>query len=234
MTTTFPETFAGFATGLLPPGLSDAAHMQFSALARYRSLPRDGIYCAPSGGHEIVFVARGAVKLVARATGDRKLVVAFHFPGEIAVLCGDGPHPYSLIALRETELLVFPYDGFVALAERQPGVLQHLLDRNLLSLERCRDKTIGLGRKTAAERICGFIAGMGRRIGTESGGRIVLDLPMSRRDIADSLGLTIETVSRQFSQLKQAGLIETVGRSGVVVSSLGRLEKQAGYLGRAA
>ncbi|HCY03108.1 MAG TPA: hypothetical protein DHU71_09915, partial [Erythrobacter sp.] len=79
---------------------------------------------------------------------------------------------------------------FLRLASSEAGVLHHLLENTTLSLRRCREKTIALGRKTAGERIAVFLVGMAERIGVEQDGRLVLELPMSRRDISDSLGLT--------------------------------------------
>jgi CRP/FNR family transcriptional regulator len=109
-----------------------------------------------------------------------------------------------------------------------------LLDCARKSLGRCRDKSLALGRKTAPERLAGFLVGMAVRIGAPQDDITFLDLPMSRRDIADSLGLTIETVSRQFTLLREQKIIETVGKSGVRIRDLLALEARAGYLIEAA
>ena len=91
-----------------------------------------------------------------------------------------------------------------------------------------------LGRKTAQERLASFLVTMADRIGMQQGGQCVLDLPMSRRDIADSLGLTIETVSRQLTVLRDLALIETSGRSIVTLADIAALEDRAGHLAVAA
>ena len=65
--------------------------------------------------------------------------------------------------------------------------------------------------------------------GIAKGEATLLDLPMSRRDIAESLGLTIETVSRKLTHLREAGLIRTQGRSSIQLNDLGRLRLHAGY-----
>ncbi|MEL6782568.1 MAG: helix-turn-helix domain-containing protein, partial [Pseudomonadota bacterium] len=75
---------------------------------------------------------------------------------------------------------------------------------------------------------------MADRLGKAEDGECVLDLPMSRRDIGDSLGLTIETISRQFGELRDLGLLETSGRSQVRLTDLARLNAHAGHVSKAA
>ena len=88
---------------------------------------------------------------------------------------------------------------------------------------------IALGSKTAAERLAVFLLNMAERIGTERDGLCAFDLPMSRRDISESLGLTIETVSRQLTKLRDDGVIETIGRSKVILRRPELLRERAGY-----
>ncbi|MBT8427219.1 MAG: helix-turn-helix domain-containing protein [Erythrobacter sp.] len=120
------------------------------------------------------------------------------------------------------------------MAESDPQILRGLIGQMADALRRCREKAVALGRKTASERIAVFLLGMAERIGTAKGTSVILDLPMSRRDIAESLGLTIETVSRQFTILRDAKTIETSGRSLVILHDVSQLRAQAGYLAGAA
>ncbi|QPD00354.1 helix-turn-helix domain-containing protein [Qipengyuania soli] len=143
-------------------------------------------------------------------------------------------HSYSICALRDATLLSFPGERFLDIARENAGVIGRLFAASSTSLLRCREKTVTLGRKSASERIASFLLAMAERIGTPVERGISLDLPMSRRDIADSLGLTIETVSRQLTLLREQSLIETVGRSGILLLDPNRLEDCAGYLSAAA
>ena len=161
-------------------------------------------------------------------------MVAFHFPDELIAVPARAEHSYTLYTVSPSELLVFDYADFADLARGEPAVLRMLLDCARKSLGRCRDKSLALGRKTAPERLAGFLVGMAVRIGAPQDDITFLDLPMSRRDIADSLGLTIETVSRQFTLLREQKIIETVGKSGVRIRDLLALEARAGYLIEAA
>ena len=177
----------------------------------------------------IVFLARGSTKLVAHASEARDQIVAFHFAGDFYWVPAGDNYSYSLCALRDTELLTFPAEPFLEAVSGQPAVVRLLIRHITLALRRSREKTVALGRKTAAERMAVFLLSMAERIGIAKGEATLLDLPMSRRDIAESLGLTIETVSRQLTHLREAGLIRTEGRSCIQLNDLGRLRLHAGY-----
>lgn len=134
-----------------------------------------------------------------------------------------------LRALAYSELVVLPYEALRDAVRSDPAVLAQLLDNCDAALGRCREKALMLGRKTAAEPIACFLLAMAPRIGAACGAAILLDLPMSRRDIGDSIGLTIETVGRQFSLLRDGNLIGAKGCSKVLLLDLPRLELRAGY-----
>lgn len=230
----FTESFEQFSLRILPPNLSEVARMQFRRLARPFPIAADQSLEFAGSGQQFVYVAKGSTKLVAHASEARDQIVAFHFAGDLFTVPEPDNYSYSLSALRDGDVLAFPSEEFLALAGEQAGVLRHLLDNTTLSLRRCREKTIALGRKTAGERVAVFLLGMAERIGTEQDGRVSLDLPMSRREIAESLGLTIETVSRQLTKLKDEGVIATAGRSGVVLRDPARLRSRAGFMRDAA
>ena len=231
---TCTQAFDQFAKQILPPDLTDGALLRFQALARLRLMSKDHSMDFGEAEQEIVYVARGAVKLVAHASEARDQIVAFHFPGEIFTVPEPENYSYSVCALKECEILTFSSSEFLTSAASEAGVLRHLLDFTTVSLRRCREKAIALGRKTASERIAVFLLGMADRIGVEQDERFYLDLPMSRRDIAESLGLTIETVSRELTKLRDEGAIETAGRSTVVLLKTFVLKRRAGFLHEAA
>lgn len=233
--TNLPDTFDRFARRILPADLSDASHLQFQHLAQQHDLaPEAAIEFAEPGQH-LVFVGQGATKLIAHASQSRDQIVAFHFTGDVFTVPSADNYSYSLAALLPTRLLAFPAEAFLDLAVNEAGVLRRLLDSSNVSLRRCREKAIAIGRKTATERIAVFLLAMAERIGSPAGGGVVLlNLPMSRRDIAESLGLTIETVSRQFTLLRDARVIGTSGRAEVTLLDLPALQDRAGYLREAA
>lgn len=222
--------FGPFAQTFLPSGTPDDIVSELMAIGHLVSTRRGTRAFLDPSVDQLVYVSRGATKLVATASGCREQIVAFHFAGDLISMPANVQHAYSLCALVDSQLLTFPAAEFVDCAERSPAVLRQVLDRVLAALHRSRDKAVGLGRKSAEERLASFFMVMAERIGRADGSTFTLDLPMSRKDIADALGLTIETVSRQLGRLRELGLIETSGRSGVRLLEPAALEARAAHL----
>jgi CRP/FNR family transcriptional regulator len=221
------ESLAKFRTGVAArPVLSGCA-----ALGHSLHLGAGKVAPLPRGEGALVHIISGAAKLVAHAAAERNQVTAFNFAGDLVMVPGNGPHAYELHTLVASELIVFPYKALRNAVAEDPAILARLLDNCDAALSRCREKALMIGRKTASERLAGFLVMMAARIGVAQGDRILLDLPMSRRDIGDSLGLTIETISRQFSLLRQARQIATEGRSKVLLLDFHGLQERAGHLG---
>lgn len=227
---TFPDLFDRFSTAVLPLGSADATHLRFQAIARYASARAGDAPFTVNDQDQIVFIANGSSKLVAEASLGRVQVVAFHFTGDLVSVPARGAHGYTLYALEECELIFFPADQFFKLAKHEAGMMDEALERALLALSRSREKAISLGRKSAQERLADFLLNMAERIGVKEGYGWEMRLPMSRSDIADSLGLTIETVSRQLTELRDAGLLKTQGRSHIQLLDLDALAARAGHL----
>lgn len=224
------HVFEAFRAAILPTNLSDAVQAQFAALARPRSAAAGGRILAEEIEDTLVFLAAGAAKLVAYASQGREQVVAFYFAGDLIPVPAPRAHSYILVALRECEALAFQTDEFLSFAGGDPALMRSMVRSTLASLHRSREKSIVLGRKTARERVASFLVSMAERMKTPDSDACALELPMSRRDIADSLGLTIETVSRQLSDLREEALIETCGRSGVRLLGLAALRHRAGHI----
>ncbi|WP_394728741.1 helix-turn-helix domain-containing protein [Altererythrobacter sp. GH1-8] len=220
------DTFTRSAFGVEPGGRTGS---QLEAMAHCVSLPRGIRAPLDHMRDQVVYIVRGATKLAARASGNREQIVAFHFGGDIVSVPADGLHAYAMTSLVQTELLVFPAQEFFDRAATEDAIARSLLRRLTSALHRCRDKAVALGCKSANERLAGFLMAMSERVGKVDGNRCTLELPMSRRDIGDSLGLTIETVSRQLGVMREAGLIETSGRSQIVVRDLNNLARRAGH-----
>ena len=179
----------------------------------------------------IVFVTTGAVKLVAHVGPDREQIVAFAFAEEVLVLSPASHTAFELHALTDCSIVVFSADRLFQALAKNTEAAGALFAATLSALDRSRERSVLLGRKTAQERTTSFLLDMAGRVGTPKGNTVVLRLPMSRREIADSIGLTIETVSRQLTELRESGVIRTLGRSEIVLLDLKRLRKLASRAG---
>ncbi|MBA4766931.1 MAG: helix-turn-helix domain-containing protein [Porphyrobacter sp.] len=182
----------------------------------------------------LVWLASGAAKLVARGPGALAAgtpggqVLAFHFAGDLVSVLRQQDGDFRLVALTPCDLVIFPSDRFLDHAQGDPAVLRSVLTRSLQALHRSRTRMMQMGHKSAAARLADFLVSMAERLTGATRGPCAFALPMSRRDIGDSLGLTIETVSRQLTELREAGLVATEGRSKVAITDVGALARVAG------
>ncbi len=222
--------FDAFLRGFAPNASLDETGSALHKLAQPICVGRGCTIPIDPAKDAFVYIGCGATKLIASASSGREQIVAFHFADDLMSVPAGACHSYGLCALVETEVLTFAADAFLETIAAEPLLINALLGRSLTALHRCRDKAVGLGRKNAQERLASFLVGMADRISSIETERCVLDLPMSRRDIGDSLGLTIETISRQFSELRLAGLIETTGRSRVTLCDPAALAERAGHV----
>ncbi|MBE7196873.1 MAG: helix-turn-helix domain-containing protein [Parafilimonas terrae] len=157
-------------------------------------------------GEEAEFVYRvtsGAVRTHRILSDGRRQITGFALPGD---LFGFGPgeiHRQSAEALTETRVLVFRRRQVERVATGNAAVACQLWSMATNDLRHAQDLMLLLGRRSAQERLATFLVEVDDRLG----GTGTFALPMTRRDIADYLGLTIETVSRTFSQLEEDGAL---------------------------
>jgi CRP/FNR family nitrogen fixation transcriptional regulator len=166
-------------------------------------------------------VVSGTVRTYKVLADGRRQIGAFYLPGDIFGLESGDEHSFSAESVTDSKVLVIKRSALVALAQRDNDVSRKLWDLTSCELRRVQDH-IMLLVKTAQERVVGFLLEMAERI--PSGNHV--ELPMSRQDIADYLGLTIETVSRTLTQLENASAIELPTSRRIVLrnrTALGRL-----------
>lgn len=166
-------------------------------------------------GMSSIFVTRdGAVKTVTIDEDGDEQIIGFHLPGELIGLdaLADGRHRCEAVALTRTTLCEIPFAQLGEMAGKIPGLQQQLLRVIGMSLARDQDHREMLVRRQANERIALFLHGLSERYRAIARDPVHLQLPMSRIDIANYLGLALETVSRGFTRLQEDGLIEVRGR----------------------
>ena len=158
--------------------------------------PADHIYKVLSG------VVRGFKVL---ADG-RRQISEFYLPGDCFGFEAGAEHRENVEAIVPSQVVVAHRASLVTASLRTDTVrgLWHIAIDNL---QRSQDHVLMLGRHSAVERLASFLADLAERLGADD----AFDLPMSRQDMADYLGLTIETVSRTLTQLQADGLIDICG-----------------------
>ncbi len=185
------------------------------------------------GRDHLVYLLDGHAKLVARTPGGQDRIVAFHCAGDLVTVPAASLHAYALVALRDCNMLAFGRTELLAAVHSEPEVLEAVFGQVIDGLERCREYAVNLGRKSASRRVASFLLTMANRGTHEPGEAMVVELPMSRRDISDYLGLTIETISRQISEMRKKGWISTPSRTRVELLECGELQARASHFAAA-
>jgi CRP/FNR family nitrogen fixation transcriptional regulator len=154
-------------------------------------------------------VKKGAVRSYKLLSDGRRQIGAFHLVGDIFGLENGGVHRFTAEAVLETTVRLIERQSLEMVAETDAIVSRNLLSMTTSNLQHAENHMLLLGRKTALERVAAFLLEMDMRL-TGTG---VMALPMSRRDIADYLGITLETVSRALSQLHRAGVLKFISNN---------------------
>lgn len=187
-------------------------------------------------GDDSVLVANvieGVLKLSTGTEDGREQIVGVVYPSDFIGRPFGAQTGHGVTALTDARVCVFSRRDFDAFAREHPALEHKLLERTLGELDRTRRWMLLLGRKSAAEKLASFLIEMTERLvepGCKAGDAPVqrVALPFSRQQIADVLGLTIETVSRQFTRLKAEGVIDLPSRREVVILDHGALVAEAG------
>lgn len=163
----------------------------------------DEIFREEDEATHVYKVLSGAVRLTRLLDDGRRHIASFHFAGEVFGLELGAEHRFSAEAVGVCQIARVRRTDVSACAETDKTTA-HAMWRTLSDeLMRAREQALLLGRMSAMERVTSFLRDMAKR-GVRSD---LVELPMSRTDIADYLGLTIETVSRTFTQLQKRGAI---------------------------
>jgi CRP/FNR family transcriptional regulator, nitrogen fixation regulation protein len=166
-------------------------------------------------------VVTGAVRSCRLLADGRRHICEFLLPGDFVALDADDFHQFSAEAVTETTLKRHSRSSLNQLASVDPRLTKGLRSLVCLRLLAAQQHLLLLGRKNAIERIASFLLEISERNGDADH----ISLPMTRRDIADHLGLTTETVSRTFSHLRAQGVIALEGVANVLLMDSTALEE---------
>ncbi|CAD0186067.1 Nitrogen fixation regulation protein FixK [Ruegeria sp. THAF57] len=177
-------------------------------------------------------VVSGIASLTQTMEDGRTQMVGLLLPSDFVGRPGRESAPYDVQATTDLVMCCFRKKPFEEMMNETPHIAHRLLQMTLDELDAAREWMLVLGRKTAREKIASLLSIIARRDASIShegnAGPIVFDLPLTREAMADYLGLTLETVSRQISALKRDGVITLEGKRHVTIPDMGRLMEEAG------
>jgi CRP/FNR family nitrogen fixation transcriptional regulator len=194
-----------------------------SALGATRAIAKDGEIFAEGDRASFVYkVVSGAVRTCKLLNDGRRQVAAFHLPGDFFGIEAGEEHRFTAEALGDTAVIAYRRGSLDTLPTGgEPLSQQILLAAAMRELDRARAHTLLLGRKSAVEKIAAFLLDLAERVDESEH----IDLPMCRTDIADYLGLTIETVSRTLTHLERQGIIAIPAhRRSIVLRNMSALQ----------
>jgi CRP/FNR family transcriptional regulator len=173
-------------------------------------------------------IIEGVVKLTKRMADGRQQIVGLQFaPGFIGRPFAS-ESALTAEAATDIEICVVAKSALDRMVMRAPDLGHRLHSQALVELDEARDWMLTLGRKTAREKVASFLHLIATHSDSDSSGTLRFELPLSRQDIADFLGLTIETVSRQMTKLKQEKVIRVESSRSVTIDDIDRLAEVAG------
>lgn len=190
-----------------------------------RKAPGETLFAEGDETNSVYEIVRGMLRLVKLLPDGRRQITGFLSAGHLVGLAPEGVSVYTAEAVTEVTLCRYGRAAFERLIDEVPGFARRLLDAASHELRAAQDQMLLLGRKTATEKVASFILLLAERQDEEGGQE--MDLPMTRNDIADYLGLTIETVSRTMTKLKHDGIIALVTPTRIAICDRAQLEETA-------
>lgn len=200
-------------------GPREFAHVE-KTMARRLVVKNKTLMVEGEPNQSLYIVVDGSFRLSKVLEDGRRQVTGFLFRGDFVGVRSTDASAYTAEALEDSSVCYFPHRYLDEIAIDAPGVKDRLIARGQTEYHKAQDHIVLLGKKTAEERVISFIELIGKTIGVDDGaGRRTVPLPMPRQDIADYLGLRLETLSRTLAALKQDGRILDLARHYVVIET---------------
>jgi CRP/FNR family transcriptional regulator len=224
------STAAAAAPHLMPalrirPASDNAPASPLAAIGSlHKKTPGEALFVEGDDADTIYEVVQGTVRLYKLLPDGRRQIIGFMSSGHLLGLAPEGRYVYSAEAITRVTLRRYKRQAFDRLLDEVPGLARRMLAAASHELCAAQNQMLLLGRKTAAEKVASFILLTADHQGA---GVDEVDVPMTRNDIADHLGLTIETVSRTLSKLKAEGLIALPTPTRLEIRDRDRLEGMA-------
>lgn len=209
--------------------LSDEELREVSRITTAVDVAKGGIVFFESDENTYLFnIVSGAVRLSKLLSDGRRQVTGFLFPGDFVGLSVADVYAYTAEALSDTSLCRFNRASLIKLLDRFPKLEHRLLELASNELVEAQAHLLMLGQKHVMEKISSTLIHLMRRIGQRYDDAIVIDLPMTRTDLAEYAGVTTESVSRCFTRLRKQSVIRLPTVWSVHVLREDELERLAG------
>jgi CRP/FNR family transcriptional regulator, anaerobic regulatory protein len=189
-------------------------------------LPRETAFAQEELTTSFFNLLEGVMRLYKLLPDGRRQIVGFALPGDFLGLAPAAHHNFSADAIGPVTVCRFPRAPFALFIEDKAHLLRRINEFTVRELSHAQDHMVLLGRRSADEKVASFLLTWRDRLARLGVATETVPLPMGRQDIADFLGLTIETVSRTFSKLERDGLIEIMP-GGVRLAALERVKALA-------
>jgi CRP/FNR family transcriptional regulator len=171
-------------------------------------LPRETAFAQEELTTSFFNLLEGVMRLYKLLPDGRRQIVGFAVPGDFVGMATSARHSFSADAVGPVAVCRFSRTSFARFIEDKPHLLRRINELVVRELSQAQDHMVLLGRRSAEEKVASFLIGWRDRLARLGDATNTVPLPMGRQDIADFLGLTIETVSRTFTKLERDGLIE--------------------------
>ena len=189
-------------------GPDDILADRFAAVAARPLEAREHLFCEGDPASHVWRVETGHLCIYRTMPDGRRQVIDFAYPGDVIGLGALGEHAANAQATVRSLVRAIPLAQLTEMAEADPRVAMRLYEALSRELAGARELLFTVSQRTAAERLASFLVGLARRNRQRGERPDEIVLPMTRSDIADFLGLTIETVSRTFTKFRNEGLID--------------------------
>jgi CRP/FNR family transcriptional regulator len=223
MLTTSTQIHAGFAAvANMKPQLARLEEL-FHPLPRETLDVGEGLFWQGDKAQHVFEITDGLLRIFKIIGDGRRVITGFLSAGDMVGLSLKNVYLYSAEAVTPVKVRRMTKRAFQEAIEQSPELRPQLYSLMCDEMAAAQEQMVLLSRKSAEERVCSFLLLLARRMyGTRQIGRMV-ELPMSRQDMADYLGLTIETVSRTITKLVTRGVITPNGRHAFDIAKPGKL-----------
>ncbi len=213
-----------------PVSIDDVMHQHELEPAVYHTSTAEAgqpLFCEGDDADFVYEVLEGVVRTSKLLCDGRRQVLAFGYPGDIIGLSHDQIYHSDCDAVSDTKVRVYHKNASGTSFADEPQLCDQFLRHATAEVHDMQEHFLMLGRKSAVEKVASFLVVLLDRVGENNDCKSCFSLPMSRSDIADFLGLTIETVSRTFTKLRKDKIIELPNPHRVCVCKSAKLRALA-------